>query len=244
MAMPLPPTLGKLRRSVMIRAALANSGTLATTLLPTVDEAINSAQRKIYLRAAWARQLVTEEITTVDGQRDYGLPLAAGYVGDVMQLLLVTSSGNRSPIGYDDAAIRTSNETWAETKGRPSVWAFVDDVMRMDKAIDATAYPRIVAEVMKSDQELVKESDVACVDGEALIMCAVIEVKRLLGVDFDLQAETAEYVRYMIDLRSNRVGPGRSFSIASDRDTGVAYRQMYGLTQLWPDWNPDRGVGW
>ncbi len=244
MAMPLPPTLGQLRKSVMIRAALANSGTLATTLLPTVDEAINSAQRKIYLRAAWARQLITEEITTVDGDRDYDLPPSASYVGDVMQLLLVNSAGNRFKLGYDDASILTSNEVWASTKGRPSVWAFIDDVIRLDKAVDAASYPTIIAEVMKSDQTLVKESDHACVDGEALVMCAVIEVKRLMGIDFDLQSEQAEYVRYMTDLRSNRVGPGRSFSIASERDTGVAYRQMYGMTQLWPDWNPGRGVGW
>jgi hypothetical protein len=245
MAAPQPPTLGQLRNSVAIRAALARSGTLLTTVQPTIDEAINSAQRKIFLRAAWARQLVTEEITTVDEQRDYDLPVAAGYVGDVQQLLLVNASGTRFRLRYDDSERLTSNETWAATKGRPTTWAYIDDVMRMDKAIDATAYPRIVAEVMKSDETLVKEGDRACVDGEALVMLATITVKRLMGIDFDLDKEMSEYVLYLKDLRANRVGPGRAFAIASQLPTGVPYWGINAALYRGPtDWNPDLGAGW
>lgn len=242
MAAPLPPTLGDLRQSVAIRAGLATNGTLNTSLLPLIDDQITSAQKQILLRASWARLQVTETIILAAGQRDYDLPPSAGAIGDVQQLLLENEDGTRSQLRYDDSWTLTASQTMAETAGRPTTWAYIDDVIRLNRVPDVDTYPAIIATSMKGETQLKIEQDRAAVDGEAIIMLATIGVKKLLGVDFDLESDFGDFVQYLKDLRSSRAGPGREIDMASQRATGVAYwdAPTAGFVGLgtWPDWNP------
>lgn len=242
MALPLPPTLEQLQEAVSIRVGLFTSGKLSKSMEKIITEHINQAQREIFMRCAWARLLVEQEISTAQGVRDYDIPDLATSVAGIQQVLVVNTDGRRFQLDYDDALALEASTTQVETASRPRTWQIVNDVMRLSPAVDAANYPTLVVYLVKGDKPLVNGQDRACVDREALVQYVTILVKEYLGVGGSQAAARETYRQYLIDLRSANTGPGRSFNIASELPTGVPYWRYptvaIGVSPYSPSWNP------
>ncbi len=245
MALPLPPTLQDLRKSVNVRVGLKTSGSLSLSMQDVIDEHLNKCQRQIFLRAAWARQVVDVVIPTVQGERDYDVPDDIGYIGAVQRLDIQGVDGIRWPIIYDDALALEDNTSNVIVPARPTTWQYINDIIRVTPAVDATIWPQINARVMLADKPLKIQTDRATVDGEALVQYATIITKEYMGVGGPQLAARAEFDQYMLDLRSASVGPGRMFNIASDTISGVPYWRwapLNGLSSPYSQsWNPTGG---
>ncbi len=247
MALPLPPTLVELRRSVSIRVGLVTSGKLSKSMQAVVDEHLNKGQRQIFLRCAWARQQIDVDIVAEQGVRDYDIPDEVGSVGGIQRVVIEDINRVQWPLRYDDALGLENNLTYVDTPARPTTWQIIDDVIRVTPCVDAATWPTFHIRIIKGDKPLKEDGDRTAVDGEALVQYATILTKEYLGVGGPQQTARAEYTQYLDDLRSASVGPGRSFNIASELPTGVPYwRCPTADTSLAPwsqSWNPVGG-GW
>lgn len=242
MALPLPPTLLKLRQSVGIRVGLATSGSLSLSMQDLVDEYLNKCQREIFLRATWARQVIDVVIPLIQAQRDYDVPAEAGSIGGVQRLDVQDNKGTRWELRYEDALWVENNITFTNTPSRPTTWQYINDVIRITPAPDAATWPQINCRLIRDDAPLIVQTDRTSVDGEALVQYATIGVKEYMQVGGDQTKARAEFSQYLIDLRSASVGPGRMFNIATERLTGVPYWHLAPLNGMnMPfdtSWNP------
>ncbi len=242
MALPLPPTLVELRQSVGIRVGLATSGKLSKSMQAVIDEHLNKCQREIFLRCAWARQLIDTTITAQQSVRDYDIPDEVGSVGGIQRLDIEDINGVRWGLTYDDDLSLENNTLYVDTPARPRTWQIIDDVIRVTPTVDAATWPTFHVRIIKGDQPLKEDGDRASVDGEALVQYATFITKEYLGVGGSQATARAEYQQYLMDLRSASVSAGRSFNIASELPTGVPYWRQpsadWAVAPYSASWNP------
>jgi hypothetical protein len=240
MALPLPPTLVQLQESVAIRVGLATSGNIAKSLEKVVREHLNKCQRELYLRCSWARQVIDVQIPTQQAVRDYDVPDEAASIGAIQRIDVEDIDGVRRALQYDDALPLESNLNYVNSPNVPTTWQFIDDVIRVTPTVNAQVWVKFNVRLIKADKPLIEGGDRASVDGEALVQYATIVTKEYLGTNGPQQNARAEFERYLLDLRSSSVGPGRSFNIASDRPTGVPYWRYptAEVAPYSPTWNP------
>lgn len=237
MTLPLVPTLGEIRNSVMIRCGLETSGNLGGRQKALLDQHIVAQQHLLYRRAGWCRLVQTLDVTLTTSVVDYDIP--QGTTPGMIHRIAVRNTDNKwFPLTYDDAVELENYDTTATSM--PRWWQILNDQLHLAPYPDATQWPELRIWYSSRPADLVNDSDRPVVDAEALIRATTILHKEYLGIGGDQTLARKELEQYLRDLRSDS-SPGRSIRLASLDPDGPAYWDLStptGQQPYDPSWNP------
>lgn len=241
MALPLPPTLVELRRSVAIRSGLATQNDSTLRYQAQVDEFINKAQRIIDLKASWARRNIRATFAATTGTTDYDIPNNS-TLGAISRLAIQNADGVEVELFYDN---RPAYETLRLVdNGQPVVYRIIDEVIRVLPAVDATLWPTFIMEYQTAAATLVNDADRCSVDPEAIIQMATADIRKMLGLitPVEAAADMAAAFAYLNDLQQE-LNPSRAWSMVSSAVDGPAYIRYgipsgMGTSPYYAGWSP------
>ena len=244
MPLLLEKTLGDIRQSVAVRCGVAQSGQAANRSKNILDELVNKCMREIYLSCYWARLRVTQDYPLTSSQQDYDIP-DDFPIGGINRITVLGTDGREYQLAYDDLV--ELQDIAYDAMNRPLYFRFVNGILRLYPAPDATQWPTMRIDGTMGPVWMVNDADRSAVDSEAVTQLTVINYKQYLGIGGDQGPAKQDFINYLHNLRQ-LVSPARTYNIASRWEDGPAYWKWPSLdtyTLPWAngDWNPP-GAGW
>jgi len=233
MSLSLQPTLGEVRKSVMLRAGVGQPGPSNALIQAQTDEYINQSQLELYYEAEWVRKSVTATFNFIAGVADYNVPDDCD-IGNVNRLYIENNKGSFYEPKYDFLVDFLNTY---KTPNMPRFWTIQDGVIRFLPAPDGTTWIKFHFDYYLDATPLVNDADRASVDGEALIQRATIKLQTQLGIGGDVSLAMSQHLKYLDRVRVNQ-GPPQAFPMAPRKVDGPAYWDRARSIPYTPEWNP------
>jgi hypothetical protein len=214
MAMPIRPTLGELRESLLRRVGLAAGGTAPANVLPIIDERIRQAERMLHTRIDFTHLWERMDVPLTAGVNEYDWPDNV-EVGDLRWISAVNQDGYEArlnpgmrPIERNSAypTPQTDQTNWSQ----PLIYTIQNQVIRIGPTPDET-WVRMVYEYYLAPGPMVDPEERCAIDPEALLMQAEILTKQHFGMP-GIEPVVGMLDEYLKDLQAKQ-GDGDGFQL-------------------------------
>lgn len=201
MALPAPVTLAQVRSEVFLRCTINTGGDRGARALGIVDSMIRRAVRELTASAPWLKLAATITIDLVDDQPTYDFPdsmdpgkYAEVYVRDATSLKLL-------PLTPDPS--QRNRNALLGSSGRPRYFWFDDQQLSVSPKPDTDYWDQLTIRGYLRAGELVNDTDLIPLDGEAVIQRAEIHLRPRIGMIVTPVMEKS-HLAYLRDLRGEQ----------------------------------------
>ncbi len=214
MAMPIRPTLGELRESLLRRVGLAAGGSAPANVMPVIDERIRQAERMLHTRIDFTHLWERRDVALTAGVNEYDWPDNV-EVGDLRWISAVNSDGYEArlspglrPIERNSAypTPQTDPVSWSQ----PLIYTIQNQVIRIGPTPDES-WVKLTYEYYLAPGPMVDPEERCAIDGEALLMQAEILVKQHFGMP-GIEPVAGQLTEYLKDLQGKQ-GDGDGFQM-------------------------------
>lgn len=214
MAMPVRPTLGELRESLLRRCGLATGGSAPANVMPLIDERIRQAERLLHTRIDFTHLWESRDIPMSPGVSAYDWPDRVN-VGDLIRVSVVNGDGyeyeletglrpNERNTAYPQP--QTQQASW----GTPSSYTVQNQVIYVGPT-PTDEWATLRMEYYLAPGPMVDPEERCAVDPEALLMQAEILTKQHFGMP-GIEPVQVQLREYLIDLQGKQ-GDGDGFQM-------------------------------
>jgi len=231
MSLPAPWPLSQIREEVLTRCTLNTGGDRGARASKLIDSFIRGAQAHLVLKAPWLQLSATRDITLLSGVSVYDFPddLEPGRYMDVYVRNL--TSGRFEPLSF--APSMETRNGYINSVSRPIYYWYEDEQIYVSPTPDITSWDIIRISGYLRDRGLINDTDLASVDGEALVQRAEISARPRLGLQVSplMIEEHAMYVRAKraaVNTTTERTMPGGDTSMCCAPQDGEGTRNWGG----------------
>ena len=239
MALPAPRTLSYVRDEVFTRCNINTGGDRGARALKLVDSCIRRAVQELAVKASWLRLSVTEDVPLTSGAGTYDFPDSIDpgrtteiYVRHATSLKLHELRADPS---------MTRRNALINSDSRPQYYWFENEVLNVTPTPDVAYYNTLVFRGFLRVSDLVNDTDLIALDGEAVIQRAEIHLRPRIGlrVSQDMKETHLAYLRDVRGTQTENSGsmPGGDTSIRCMPEQDGSF---YGPSQVqWDEgWQP------
>lgn len=238
MSLPAPWPLSQIREEVLTRCTLNTGGDRGARATKLVDSFIRGAQAHLVLKCPWLRLSASRDITLLSGVSAYDFPddLEPGRFADL--LVRNITSGRLLPMAFDPSY--ADRNSYINSVSRPVFYWFENELINIAPMPDTATWDIIRVSSYLRNTGLVNDTDLAAVEGEALVQRAEILARPRLGLQVT-QTMLEEHMNYVRAVRGAVQSVGEGTMPGGDTSVRVRPQEGTGLPSNWGGWAYDAG---
>ncbi len=238
MSLPAPWPLSQIREEVLTRCTLNTGGDRGARAMKLIESFIRGAQAHLVLKSPWLRLSASRDITLLDGVSVYDFPddLEPGRFADLLARNI--TSQRLLPMDFDPSY--SARNALLNSEGRPLYYWFENEDISISPAPDVSQWDIIRVSGYLRNVPMVNDTDLASVDGEALVQRAEILARPRLGLQVT-QTMLDEHAAYVRAVRGAVQSVGQGTMPGGDTSVRVRPQEGSGIPSNLGGWAYDAG---